>query len=160
MIALAHHKSPKLIFKLPCSSKGPFHDAVINLERGSVWVDETLAVTGLNGGAIRDFGNASLPRPAIWHSRSATLDPHGILAADSVCLRVSDPSNVVISGIHLAGCYVGLSLEFDPAAPTVATNVTVTECSFADIRTPYGAVQPSFGESYCDSTVDSAVSTT
>jgi hypothetical protein len=130
-----------------CSKVAPFTGATIRLERGSVWVDDLLSVPGLVGGALADFGNGSLPRPAIWHSRSAVIDPHGERAAASVCVRLGDPRDVVVSNLHLAGCYVGVSLEFDPTAATPASNVTLTNCSFADIRTPYGAVQPSLGKS-------------
>jgi hypothetical protein len=144
---LTCHAHAQLSTVAPHSKVAPFTGATIRLERGSVWVDDLLSVPGLVGGALADFGNDSLPRPAIWHSRSAVIDPHGELAAASVCVRLGNPRDVVVSNLHLAGCYVGVSLEFDPTAATPASNVTLTNCSFADIRTPYGAVQPSLGKS-------------
>ena len=152
-----------------------------------------LDVNGMSQGQIADYGNTSLPRPAVrsslecsqsdvtvlvtthpepnwllgttisqhshstqsdndnylhphahlqvWHSRSAVLDPHAVLAQTSVCVRLNGATDAAVRSIHMAGCFIGLALDFSAAAGS--KNITVENCSFQDIRTPYGAVQPS-----------------
>ena len=43
----------------------------ILLERGSTWYDESLRISFLVGGTVGAYGNASVGRPRITHSRSA-----------------------------------------------------------------------------------------
>jgi len=106
----------------------------IFLERGSVWKDEQLQVQFLLNGKLGSYGNTTLPRPAIWASRSAG-------AASPTCVELLDPTNVSVSDLHLAGCFNGISMEFTKGPDR--SNITIEYCSFADIKTSYGAIQPS-----------------
>ena len=115
----------------------------VMLERGAVWVDETLVVDGLNQGTLGAYGSDVLPRPAIWRSRSAVLDPHAtIAAAESLCVVCYDATDAVITGLHLAGCFRGLDIYYTKPG---GRNLMLRNNSFADIKVPFGAIEPSLG---------------
>ena len=66
----------------------------------------------------------------------------GKAAARSRCITLYGASRVVVEGVHLAGCFRAILLSY-PVLPAVrARDVVVRNCSFADIRCPYGAYQP------------------
>ena len=112
------------------------------LESGSVWIDQTLTLDGMGSAALSSYGDADAPRPAVWRSRSAALDPTSTIAAEeSVCIQLYNPVNVTVENVHIAGCFRGLSVLYTASGAT-GRDITIRNNSFADIRTPYGAFQP------------------
>jgi hypothetical protein len=66
------------------------------LLRGDVFVDESLELAFPNGVTVASYGNVSLARPEISHSRLAQR-------AYSTCVAVNDGDNMLISELHLSG---------------------------------------------------------
>jgi hypothetical protein len=114
------------------------------LERGSDWFGEPLFIPFIRDGIVGAYGNDTLPQPAIWgQPREVSLDPGAqVAAAASVCLELLGPRNVTVSGLHLASCYHGIKVV--SVKGVTSAGVTIETNSFADIRTPYGATQPTF----------------
>lgn len=121
---------------------GDLVGATVLLETGSVWVDESLVLDGLVNGSLSSFGSVVRPRPAILTSRSAVLDPTAKLAAKSRCITLYGPFGVTIERVHLAGCFKGIQIRYPVAPLTAVGGIVVRNCSFADIRAPYGAYEP------------------
>eukprot|EP00729_Bicosta_minor_P016590 gene16590-3367_t len=122
---------------------GGLTGATVLLERGAVWVDETLVLDALTNGTLSAYGDPAARRPGIWHSRSAVLDPYSNHVASSTCVEMSNPSEILVSQVHLAGCFYGFHVSFS-AVGVSFNGITFQNNSFADIRTPYGAFQPAY----------------
>ena len=107
----------------------------ILLERGSQWTDEVIRLPFLSLGALGAYGNASLPRPRITVSRSASSNQGSLLAT---CVELVSPRDVTISELHLQGCSTGLRIN----AVGASKNVVIESIFFADIRMNYADYSP------------------
>lgn len=89
----------------------------ILLQRGGVWLDESLTIAFANGLYIGAYGDAATARPAIVHSLPADNLP-------TCCVQIFNGLNLVIDGLHVAGCVailVGCAAESGEGATCEAS---------------------------------------
>eukprot|EP00040_Diaphanoeca_grandis_P026108 m.145642 g.145642 ORF g.145642 m.145642 type:complete len:636 (-) comp30448_c5_seq1:263-2170(-) len=109
------------------------------LERGSVWVGETLKIAFLQNATVSAYGNTTQPRPAIFgKSRSTAPDYTYRWNKPNPCATFINPTGTTVSDIHFAFCDGGILVDFLADQSTVHGDNTVERCSFADIREAYG----------------------
>lgn len=100
----------------------------ILLERNSTWLNDPLVIhTDAAMISIASYGAASLPRPHILLNRG--------VSQHSTAVGVTAPGPVTIQELKIGGGAAGIEVVV-PEGQSLTT-VTITQCFFHDIQTPY-----------------------